>query len=184
MYTHICIYIHACIHTLYIQTNLTWFLFIITDKKVVYKRYASLYFVACVDRNDNELIVLEQIHLFVEVLDRYFGNVCELDIIFNFHKAYYILDELFIGVSLFKYVYIYIPIYIRTRMYIFLYTCTSLRITNDRLLWLSHVGGHLQETSKAEVLRVCAAMDEQMDDSKDEGTTPGRPGMGHSGGRR
>lgn len=22
----------------------------------------------------------------------YFGNVCELDLIFNFHKAYYILD--------------------------------------------------------------------------------------------
>jgi AP-1 complex subunit sigma 1/2 len=43
------------------------------------------------------LIILEQIHLFVEILDRYFGNVCELDIIFNFHKAYYILDELFIG---------------------------------------------------------------------------------------
>ena len=55
------------------------------------------------------------------------GNVCELDIIFNFHKAYYILDELFIG-------------------------------------------GHLQETSKAEVLRICATMDEMMDESKDEGT--------------
>lgn len=27
------------------------------------------------------------IHHFVEVLDRYFGNVCELDLIFNFHKA-------------------------------------------------------------------------------------------------
>ena len=27
------------------------------------------------------------IHLYVEVLDRYFGNVCELDIIFNFHKV-------------------------------------------------------------------------------------------------
>jgi AP-1 complex subunit sigma 1/2 len=67
------------------------------DKKVVYKRYASLYFIACVDPEDNELIVLEQIHLFVEVLDKYFGNVCELDIIFNFHKAYYIVDELFIG---------------------------------------------------------------------------------------
>ena len=37
------------------------------------------------------------IHLYVEILDRYFGNVCELDIIFNFHKAYYILDELIIG---------------------------------------------------------------------------------------
>ncbi len=57
------------------------------DKKLVYKRYASLYFVACIDKDDNELITLEQIHLFVEVLDSYFGNVCELDIIFNFHKV-------------------------------------------------------------------------------------------------
>jgi AP-1 complex subunit sigma 1/2 len=31
-----------------------------------------------------------------QVLDRYFGNVCELDLIFNFHKAYHILDELLI----------------------------------------------------------------------------------------
>lgn len=37
--------------------------------------YASLYFVACVDKEDNELITLEKIHLFVEILDRYFGNV-------------------------------------------------------------------------------------------------------------
>ena len=51
------------------------------------RRYASLYFLACVDDDDNELIVLETIHHFVEVLDRYFGNVCELDLIFNFHKA-------------------------------------------------------------------------------------------------
>ena len=57
------------------------------DKKIIYKRYASLYFVACIDKDDNELITLEQIHLFVEILDRYFGNVCELDIIFNFHKV-------------------------------------------------------------------------------------------------
>lgn len=101
------------------------------DKKVVYKRYASLYFVACVDIEDNELITLEQIHLFVEVLDKYFGSVCELDIIFNFHKAYYILDEMFIG-------------------------------------------GHLQETSKSEVLRICTAMDELMDENMEEGSTQGR----------
>jgi AP-1 complex subunit sigma 1/2 len=69
-------------------------------KKVVYKRYASLYFIACVDEDDNELLILEQIHHFVEVLDRYFGSVCELDIIFNFHKAYFIVDELFIGGAL------------------------------------------------------------------------------------
>jgi len=59
----------------------------------VYRRYASLYFLFGCDIDDNELIMLEIIHHFVEVLDRYFGNVCELDLIFNFHKAYFILDE-------------------------------------------------------------------------------------------
>jgi len=62
--------------------------------KIIYKRYASLFFVLCVDSTDNELLSLEIIHHFVEILDRYFGNVCELDLIFNFHKAYFILDEL------------------------------------------------------------------------------------------
>ena len=67
------------------------------DMKLVYKRYASLFFVMGIGKEDNELMTLEMIHQYVEVLDKYFGNVCELDIIFNFHKAYYILDELFIG---------------------------------------------------------------------------------------
>ena len=31
------------------------------------------------------------------MLDKYFGSVCELDIIFNFEKAYFILDELILG---------------------------------------------------------------------------------------
>eukprot|EP00794_Sanderia_malayensis_P011425 gene11425-12616_t len=67
------------------------------DLKIVYKRYASLYFVAAIEPEENELITLEVIHRYVELLDKYFGNVCELDIIFNFEKAYYILDELVIG---------------------------------------------------------------------------------------
>ena len=67
------------------------------DYKIVYKRYASLYFITIVDQNDNELLVLEIIHFFVEVLDKYFNNVCELDLIFNFHKAYYLLDEIIIA---------------------------------------------------------------------------------------
>ncbi|MES1906904.1 MAG: AP-1 complex subunit sigma-2 [Cercozoa sp. M6MM] len=66
------------------------------DAKIVYKRYASLYFIACVEQSDNELIALQTIHQYVEILDSYFGNVCELDLIFEFHKAYYILDELVI----------------------------------------------------------------------------------------
>lgn len=100
--------------------------------KVVYRRYAGLYFIFCVDATDNELLYLETIHLFVEVvaghgvggkergpmfeqyalarwpllllhfeaasmppraschpqiLDHYFGNVCELDLVFGFHKV-------------------------------------------------------------------------------------------------
>lgn len=43
------------------------------------------------------------------------------------------------------------------------------------------IGGQLQETSKAEVLRICAAMDEMMDEAKDEGTVPGRQNAGKSG---
>ena len=53
------------------------------EYKIVYKRYASLYFITLVDKDDNELIVLELIHHFVECLDRYFGSVCELDIILS-----------------------------------------------------------------------------------------------------
>lgn len=41
----------------------------------------------CVDANDNELAYLEAIHFFVEVLDQFFGNVCELDLVFNFYKV-------------------------------------------------------------------------------------------------
>eukprot|EP01013_Petalomonas_cantuscygni_P010440 TRINITY_DN23529_c0_g1_i1.p2 TRINITY_DN23529_c0_g1~~TRINITY_DN23529_c0_g1_i1.p2 ORF type:complete len:146 (+),score=38.27 TRINITY_DN23529_c0_g1_i1:277-714(+) len=65
--------------------------------KLVHRRYAGLFFTFCVDVNDNDLAYLEAIHLFVEVLDNFFGNVCELDLVFNFHKVYMILDELILG---------------------------------------------------------------------------------------
>ncbi|KAL0391896.1 UNVERIFIED_CONTAM: AP-2 complex subunit sigma [Sesamum radiatum] len=61
--------------------------------KVIYRRYAGLFFSLCVDITDNELAYLECIHLFVEILDHFFSNVCELDLVFNFHKVYLILDE-------------------------------------------------------------------------------------------
>lgn len=61
--------------------------------KVIYRRYAGLFFSMCVDITDNELVYLESIHLFVEILDHFFSNVCELDLVFNFHKVYLILDE-------------------------------------------------------------------------------------------
>jgi AP-1 complex subunit sigma 1/2 len=42
--------------------------------KFVYRRYASLYFIAGIPLEMNELLVLEQIHLFVEALDGYFNS--------------------------------------------------------------------------------------------------------------
>ncbi len=101
-------------------------------------RYASLYFIMCVDSTDNELIVLETIHHFVEVLDRYFGNVCELDLIFNFHKVRvrllishlntYLNRSFFIGQAYF--------------------------ILDEMMM-----AGELQETSKKNVLRILAQQD-------------------------
>ena len=38
-------------------------------------------------RAENELACLESIHLFVEILDTYFSHVCELDLVWHFHKA-------------------------------------------------------------------------------------------------
>jgi AP-2 complex subunit sigma-1 len=60
---------------------------------VIYRRYAGLFFIFGVDGSDNELLLMETIHLFVELLDQYFSNVCELDIVFHFNKVYAILDE-------------------------------------------------------------------------------------------
>ncbi|XP_023591916.1 AP-2 complex subunit sigma isoform X1 [Trichechus manatus latirostris] len=65
--------------------------------KIIYRRYAGLYFCICVDVNDNNLAYLEAIHNFVEVLNEYFHNVCELDLVFNFYKVYTVVDEMFLA---------------------------------------------------------------------------------------
>ncbi|XP_020098621.1 AP-4 complex subunit sigma [Ananas comosus] len=62
--------------------------------KIVYRRYASLFFLVGVDNDENELAILEFIHLLVETLDRHFGNVCELDIMLHLEKAHFILEEM------------------------------------------------------------------------------------------
>lgn len=40
-----------------------------------FSRYASLYFCCAVENQDNELLTLEIVHRYVELLDKYFGNV-------------------------------------------------------------------------------------------------------------
>ena len=71
-----------------------------SDMKIIYRRYASLFFVVGIEGDDNELLALEIIHRFVEQMDKMYGNVCELDIIFGFDKAYHVLDELLLDGSL------------------------------------------------------------------------------------
>lgn len=46
----------------------------------MYRRYASLFFICGIGSSDNELVTLEIIHRYVEVLDRYFGNVSSVEV--------------------------------------------------------------------------------------------------------
>ncbi|KAI8109905.1 hypothetical protein M9434_001184 [Picochlorum sp. BPE23] len=86
------------IHRIFMQRDATFTNFVeYKSFKLVFRRYAGLFFIFAIDVTDNELLYLESIHLFVEILDHYFGNVCELDLVFGFHRAYCILDEFIIG---------------------------------------------------------------------------------------
>jgi len=87
----------------------------------IYRRYASLFFIVGISSSntmmnhdtanmskkntaagdmqthyptENQLSILELIHNLVETLDRYFENVCELDIMFNLEKTHFIIDEM------------------------------------------------------------------------------------------
>eukprot|EP01136_Pigoraptor_vietnamica_P025427 Opistho-1_new@79449 len=67
------------------------------DAKIIYRHYATLYFVFCVDSSESELGILDLIQVFVETLDKCFENVCELDLIFHVDKIHHILDEVVMG---------------------------------------------------------------------------------------
>ncbi|XP_015824903.1 AP-4 complex subunit sigma-1 isoform X1 [Nothobranchius furzeri] len=64
------------------------------DFKLVYRQYAALYVVVGVSHTENELSIFELIQNFVEVLDRYFSRVSELDIMFHLDSVHIILDEM------------------------------------------------------------------------------------------
>ncbi|KYR00426.1 sigma adaptin [Tieghemostelium lacteum] len=67
------------------------------DTKLIYRHYATLYFIFCVDSSESELSIIDLIQTFVESLDKCFENVCELDLIFHIDKVHYILDEMVMG---------------------------------------------------------------------------------------
>lgn len=65
--------------------------------KLVYRRYAGLFFTICCDLTDNELAMFEAIHLFVETLNEFFENVAEVNLIFDFHRVNMVCDEIFMA---------------------------------------------------------------------------------------
>ncbi|XP_071700722.1 AP-3 complex subunit sigma-like [Rutidosis leptorrhynchoides] len=67
------------------------------DTRLVYKTFATLYFIVIFDNSENELAILDLMQVFVETLDKCFSNVCELDLVFNFNKVHTILDEIILG---------------------------------------------------------------------------------------
>ncbi|CAG8537793.1 7886_t:CDS:2 [Paraglomus occultum] len=71
-----------------------------SDTRVIYRHYATLYFVFVVDESESELGILDLIQVFVEGLDRCFENVCELDLIFHFEEVHHILAEVVLETNL------------------------------------------------------------------------------------
>ncbi|XP_056624053.1 AP-4 complex subunit sigma-1 [Triplophysa dalaica] len=67
------------------------------DYKLVYRQYAALFIVVGITENENELSIYELMHNFVEVLDKYFSRVSELDIMFHLDKVHIILDEMILN---------------------------------------------------------------------------------------
>ena len=65
--------------------------------KLIYRHYATLFFVFAVDGQESDLGILDLIQVFVEALDKCFENVCELDLIFHSDKVHYVLDEIVMG---------------------------------------------------------------------------------------
>jgi AP-3 complex subunit sigma len=65
--------------------------------KLVYRHYATLYFIFVCEETESELGILDLIQVFVETLDRCFESVCELDLIFHADRVHYVLDEMVQG---------------------------------------------------------------------------------------
>jgi AP-4 complex subunit sigma-1 len=69
--------------------------------KVIYRRYASLFFIVGTkpdvpgtENNENELAMLEFIHTLVETMDKWAGSICELDIMYQLEQVHFLLDEM------------------------------------------------------------------------------------------
>ena len=65
--------------------------------RLVYRQFATLFFVVVCDTAESDLGMLDLIQVYVEALDNVFENVCELNLIFSQPKAMQLLDEVVTG---------------------------------------------------------------------------------------
>lgn len=64
------------------------------DLRVIYRHYATLYFVVVADINESELGILDLIQVFVQILNKCFKDVCELDLVFHWQVLQTALEEM------------------------------------------------------------------------------------------
>ncbi|KAI3659042.1 hypothetical protein MP638_006906 [Amoeboaphelidium occidentale] len=68
------------------------------DVQIIYRQYASLYFILIASLQENSLALLDLIHMLVERMNLAFNmRVTELDIVYHFEKVYEILDDVVFG---------------------------------------------------------------------------------------
>ncbi|ORM41925.1 AP-2 complex subunit sigma [Babesia sp. Xinjiang] len=71
--------------------------FDLEGRKVVYRTYGNVVISIYADRDDNTLAYHELIHLIVDILDSFYGNVRELDVVCNFNTLHSLLNELILA---------------------------------------------------------------------------------------
>jgi AP-3 complex subunit sigma len=67
------------------------------EERLIYRHFASLFFIVIADSCESELGVLDLLQVFVHVLDSCFENICELDIVYHYDRVNYVLDEIIMG---------------------------------------------------------------------------------------
>jgi len=73
---------------------LLFFQFSKWDCTIAFKKFANLYFILGIDKEENELASLELIQHIVEVIDSQFDKISEIDFMFNLEKIHFIVDEI------------------------------------------------------------------------------------------
>ena len=124
--------------------------------KIIYRRYASLFFVVAVDGDEeNELAILEFIHSLVETMDRYFESVCELDVS-TLNECLLIINFiLLINVSHSSFLLSHLSLYLFIFFFQIMYHIEKAHYIVDEMV----ANGAIIETNKANILKPIMLMD-------------------------